>query len=73
MFAFDLGLFESYLMYGGREVDVAVEAYLNDVQLVIGRMGHPCEFADVVITCLREKVLNGVTLRLDAGGRLIHL
>ncbi|EUB64949.1 3-hydroxyacyl-CoA dehydrogenase type-2 [Echinococcus granulosus] len=62
------GLIESKLLFGDRQVQPEVLNYINDVQLAIGRQGHPCEFADAVIACLREKMLNGATLRLDAGG-----
>ncbi|KAM7540681.1 hypothetical protein Aperf_G00000022688 [Anoplocephala perfoliata] len=67
------GFFESTLLFGDRQVQPDVVGYINDVQLAISRQGHPGEFAEAVVTCLRNKMLNGATLRLDAGGRLIHL
>lgn len=70
---FNLGLFESTLLFGDRKVQPDVLGYINDVQLAISRQGHPDEFAEAVVTCLHNKMFNGATLRLDAGGRLIHL
>ncbi|VDL58682.1 unnamed protein product, partial [Hymenolepis diminuta] len=62
------GLFESILLFGDRQVQPEVLEYINDIQLAISRQGHPREFADAVVTCLHNKMFNGVTLRLDAGG-----
>uniref|UniRef100_A0A5K3EWB9 3-hydroxyacyl-CoA dehydrogenase type-2 n=1 Tax=Mesocestoides corti TaxID=53468 RepID=A0A5K3EWB9_MESCO len=67
------GLFESTLLFGDRQVQPDVLNYINDIQLAINRQGRVHEFADAVITCLTDTMLNGVSFRLDAGGRLIHL
>ncbi len=60
-------------MFGDRQVQSDVLGYINDVQLSVNRQGRPAEFADAVLTCLTDPMLNGVSFRLDAGGRLIHL
>nr|VZI37115.1 unnamed protein product [Spirometra erinaceieuropaei] len=67
------GLFESRLLFGERQVKEDIVAYVSDIQLVIGRLGRPEEFALAVESCLQNKMLNGVSLRLDGGGRLVHL
>ncbi|VDD74515.1 unnamed protein product [Mesocestoides corti] len=62
------GLFESTLLFGDRQVQPDVLNYINDIQLAINRQGRVHEFADAVITCLTDTMLNGVSFRLDAGG-----
>ncbi|VDL92362.1 unnamed protein product [Schistocephalus solidus] len=64
------GLFESRLLFGERQVKKDIVDYVSDIQLAIGRLGHPEEFALAVESCLQNKMLNGVSLRLDGGGRV---
>lgn len=61
------------MLFGDRKVQDDVLSYINDLQLSINRQGKASEFADSVLECLSNRMLNGVSMRLDAGGRLVHL
>ncbi|CAH8566860.1 unnamed protein product [Heterobilharzia americana] len=67
------GLFHTKTIMGGRGFHDYRLEYLNDIQLVIQRMGIPEEFADSVINIIQNPMINGSTVRLDGGGRLIFL
>uniref|UniRef100_A0A3Q0KPR5 3-hydroxyacyl-CoA dehydrogenase n=1 Tax=Schistosoma mansoni TaxID=6183 RepID=A0A3Q0KPR5_SCHMA len=67
------GLLNTKTIMGERGYNQFNLDYLNDVQLAIQRMGKPDEFSSCVMNILQNPMINGVTLRLDGGGRLIFV
>ncbi|VDP53407.1 unnamed protein product [Schistosoma curassoni] len=68
-----IGLMNTKTILGERGFGHSELDYLNDIQLAIQRMGKPDEFSSCVMNILQNPMINGVTLRLDGGGRLIFL
>lgn len=48
----------------------AVRAGLNELPVFPKRLGEPAELAELVLSCLRIRYLNGTVLRLDGATRL---
>lgn len=48
-----------------------VREFLSDLTLVPNRFGKPSEFAHLVDAIVANPLLNGVTLRLDGGLRMV--
>ncbi|KAK4470081.1 hypothetical protein MN116_006545 [Schistosoma mekongi] len=67
------GLFTTKTIMGEREYEDMQLKYLDDIQLSIQRMGKPDEFSACIMSIIQNPMINGVTLRLDGGGRLIFL
>ncbi|CAL8099164.1 unnamed protein product [Calicophoron daubneyi] len=67
------GLFNSRTVLGKEGFREESTEYLSDLQLGISRLGRPEEFADLVLDIICNPFVNGATIRLDGGGRLVYL
>ncbi|KAL3317702.1 hypothetical protein Ciccas_003649, partial [Cichlidogyrus casuarinus] len=65
------GLFHSKHLLKSVMRQKEVEEYLCNINQVVNRLGKPSEFVHLVETVIDNQMLNGVNIRLDAGGRLI--